>query len=609
VIETLASRARSFLIGVAVLLLLAPSFAALAEILPRISTEQVYVDTPFSVTFELSGTDSANPDLSALEQHFSIIGRSRANHLTLENGRVQRKQQLTLTLAARQAGEIELPSIDFGNVRSRPVTLTVQAQDSMPSKGEQVRLEVSLDPEEVLVQQQVVVSVRVLRPRSVDLDSARLSDPVVSGGDAMIESLGKDRAFTLERDGVTFDAIERRFAVIPQSSGLLTLEPLLLDARRVSGGLGLSNPFGVQIQPIQLRSEARQIRVKPAPELPSGERWLPAAALTLTEAWSGLDEAGRARVGEPVVRTIGVLADGVTAVQLPELAHPVPDSINQYLESPSLATQGNPDGLSAQRTEKRILIPVKAGRVELPAVELRWWNLEQGRIDTASLPARTVEVLPAAGSAVESGQGALDSQGTMAESAKAEEADELADGGVTNADPSEGTADFLPQSTPKALLWLLAGILVGALSTRAWRRSAPDGSASPGSERAVLPSKSFRDLLARAADAAGRDDAEAAQRGLIDLASQWPLRIGCSHGPLRSLAELEEQTGDDALRDAIRDLQKHRYGAPDACGGQWRGHALREALLAIRSRDAGASGTVAKEDIRLPPLKPDAHAG
>jgi len=558
---------------------------AFAEIQPRINATDIYAGTPFSVTYELEGKGVDEPNLAPLADDFEVLGSVRSSHISLEKGAMHRRQHLTLTLASRRAGEVELPALSFGPERSAAITLTVREASAIPQDGEALALEVELTPDAVFVQEQLLMVVRVLRPAGVDLESARLSEPKVSGGDAVIETLGKDRAYRTQRAGESFEVIERRFAIIPQSSGELTVEPMRLDARRLSGSLSLSNPFGVRIDPVTLQSDARRVTVRRAPPEEAATGWLPARSLALTEAWSGLDDAGRARAGEPIVRTIGVLAEGLTAAQLPALQPPAPPGVNQYPDTPHLATQHNPDGVSAQRTERLVLIPTAAGAIELPAMEIHWWDLTEARRATASLPARRVEVLPAAGAvATTPAQPAISTQ-AEAPTATGQPTD-AAPPPPANLDLGTGGSarpDSAHEFAWDALGWLSLGLLLGLILTRIKIRSVTWGMRSEPQPDRPSSSRRTSQLLANLGRAAARNDSQTAQRELIALA---PFLVEAGGQPLCSLAALLERLPDGPLKDAVIELQRHRYGRPDAGQSTWDGRPLRDALRALRQAPA-----------------------
>ena len=107
------------------------------------------------------------------------------------------------------------------------------------------------------------------------------------------------------------------------------------------------------------RSAALTLDVKTVPEQFPGGHWLPAKKVTLVEDWS--QEPPQFQVGEPLTRTLTLIAQGQTASQLLELPEWVPDAFKQYPDQPSLHDEKSSDGISAIREEKVAIIPNRAG--------------------------------------------------------------------------------------------------------------------------------------------------------------------------------------------------------------------------------------------------------
>ncbi|MFO6381238.1 protein BatD, partial [Pseudomonas aeruginosa] len=59
------------------------------------------------------------------------------------------------------------------------------------------------------------------------------------------------------------------------------------------------------------------------------------------------------------------------------------------------ADQSTDQGLIGSREEREALVPEQAGRIELPALEVVWWNTREDRLERTSLPPRTLEVAAA----------------------------------------------------------------------------------------------------------------------------------------------------------------------------------------------------------------------
>ncbi|MBF0097696.1 MAG: BatD family protein [Magnetococcales bacterium] len=266
--------------------------------------------------------------------------------------------------------------------------------------GDDLFLAVQATPQKVMVQGQVVLTVQFFR--AIEIAGAALSAPELAAEQAVLERLGEDRAYTSSHQGRPYQVVERRYALFPQKSGRLTIPPLRLEVQSGRRGLFafLDDSLAGRSGEIKRRfSEAVEIEVEPMASQAQGERhWLPAHRVQLLEKWQ--ESSLRLQVGESVTRTLTLLADGLTAAQLPELA-PLAlagqgEEMKYYPDQPQLRDQHEASGIIGMRQEKVAMVPTRAGKVVLPAIEVAWWNVDEGRREVARIAARTVEVAAAA---------------------------------------------------------------------------------------------------------------------------------------------------------------------------------------------------------------------
>jgi hypothetical protein len=206
---------------------------------------------------------------------------------------------------------------------------------------------------------------------------------------------------------------ERRFALFPQKSGLLVIDPITLtvsvpaDPARVRG-------FFSPTRKLTRRTDAIRLEVQARPS--SGSPWwLPASAVTLDSEWAGGTD--RAIVDQPLTRSINLRAGGVMDTQLPDISLPAIDGASLYAEEPTRAMGMNQRGLVAEQTIKWALIPQREGELVLPAITVQWFNTDTGRFETAALPAETLQVGPADESAYARSADAVRDGGAAAASA------------------------------------------------------------------------------------------------------------------------------------------------------------------------------------------------
>jgi hypothetical protein len=361
-----------------------------ATIVAALDRNPVAVNESFTVTFDAQGDLDDDPDFSPLETWFDILNRSQSSRVQIINGRMDSTKQWQLTLMAREPGRYTLPAIEFGKDRSNPLELEVRdAPTASSTPDSAIFLETELTPEAGYVQAQLVYTLRLLR--SVNLRSGSLSEPEISGVEVIVEKLGEDRTFETQRNGIRYVVLERSYAIFPQQSGTLVVEPTVFQGQIISRGSRFL--FDENVQAKRLKSEAFSIEVKPVPAQ-AARPWLPAHALRLQEEW--VDNPPRFRVGEPVTRTLTLAAEGIAAAQLPSLARTLPDGLKQYPDQPVVQDDKRSNGLFGIRQEKVAIMPSVAGRYELPAIEVPWWNIETGQQEIARIPARSIDVTAAA---------------------------------------------------------------------------------------------------------------------------------------------------------------------------------------------------------------------
>ncbi|MEJ2652806.1 MAG: BatD family protein [Gammaproteobacteria bacterium] len=562
-----------------------PAWAALQAYVDR---NPVAEDESFTLTLESDQDVDGSPDLSPLRRDFDVEGQGRSSNLTIINGSMSRKTQWQISLMPKHSGQVQIPPITVGSEQSQPLTVTVMPASqarAAPGNGD-LFMNVSVKPHTAYVQQQIIYTVRLYR--AVDLaNGSSLSAPSLPGGDAVVEKLGKDKDYETVRNGMRYDVIERHYAIYPQKSGSFDIAPLVFDGAIVQsgggGGIFAFNPFSQRTRHKRLRSQAEHIDVKPMPAAFHGSQWLPARNLQLDENWS--PDPPKFTVGQAVTRTVAVMADGLTASQLPGMTGGAISGVKQYPDQPVLKDTKDSAGVTGLRTQKIAYIPTHAGSFTLPAIKIAWWNTATDKMEAASLPAHTFAVLPGAagGSAPQSPP-----VPAVVPPAPAKAAPQAAVSA-----PSTSPAPPQPQSGAKPWPWLALLLGIGWAATLViwwWRaRRAPvTPAASPPTEQEA----SLRWLEKALQTACFADDAAGAKGVVLAWARRrWPeqppisltaVARACPHG----------------LADALLELDRALYAQAES---GWQGKELWRQFAANR----GAKGKEAEErrgDTGLEPL-------
>ncbi|WP_027148507.1 BatD family protein [Methylobacter tundripaludum] len=547
------------------LLNLVPGNVFAAQIGVSFDRNPVSLDESFQIIFTANDTPDNDPDFGPLEQDFEILGQSQSSNSSWINGQSSKTIQWTVNVMAKHPGSLVVPAVKFGDDASQPasVLVTQATANKAVDTDDDLFLEVEATPQSPYVQSQVLYTVRLYR--RVEIAQASLNEPEL--GDAVIEKLGDDSNYNTQINGVNYLVTERKYSIFPQKSGSLNIKPLMLTAEVVANTRPNFNGFfnSQMTKTKKISSKSVTLDVKPAPATFTGKLWLSAEQLVLKEEWSGDNQ--QMKVGEPLTRTLTLLAKGTTVGQLPEInIGKIDDRLKTYPDQPVLQEQKKPEGLIAFREEKIAIIPSKAGFYKLPAIEIPWFNSQSQKMEIAKIPETTITALDAAGT----------QQTPVTPVAPAE---------VQQPQKAEQSMPIsIPPQQQNIWLWVSVFLASGWLATLAYfliKRSAKKPVAEK-TEREIRLEDSVKSLKKACAD----NNAAAAKDALLAWGRQ---KYGAAS--LGAIAELS----DARLRDEVLYLNRILYSREPE---QWQGKKLFQAFVENKAREKIA----ATDDDKLEPL-------
>ncbi len=548
--------------GIVLLVFLSISAAAQEiDVRASIDRSSVRENESFTYSLRIEGDVRGEPNVSAIQDDFDVLNQSTSTSIRIINGQTEQIAEWQYQLMPRRAGRLRLPPVNIGGVESNSLELEVLPAPPPGDDVSDIFMEVVATPERAYVQSQVVFTLRLYV--GIGTGRATLTAPELNGVEAIMERLGEDAQYQTMRDGRNFLVRERRYAVFPQATGSLQIGPVTFEAM-VMPNRGFS-----RMQ--RFRSETATVEVLPAvappPEFPNAV-WLPASRVEIRERWNeaatsaGIDAF---EMGIPRTRTLTIEADGLLETQLPDVEIQPADGVRQYADQPELERSAGPAGLTVQRTERFAVIAQRPGSVELPSIELPWWNVDSEQWEVASLPARTLAVAPGA------------------------------DLVVQDLVPGEGEAAIaVAPVSPNywryaAMLLAIGWLITAALWWRSANRTRPESTAIRPRKRTTL--RQSRAVPAALLSACDSNDTASAQRLLLEwaqarLPDETPLSLG-------ALA----QRLPNAAAQAILELETYLYGRESKA---WDGRALGIALRSLQRADKKTTRGKGKDP--LPPL-------
>ncbi|MEZ7984975.1 MAG: BatD family protein [Pseudomonadales bacterium] len=382
-----------------------------------------------------AGEDPSDIDISDIEANFSVVNESSQSSFSMINGRTESVRTRVLILVPLKLGTALIPPLTLDKQTSKAIKIKVIK--ALPAanelKDQSVILESSVDKSEVVVGGQLIYIFRVIY--RVQLNNAEITPPSIEGAD--LTPL-EDKNYTRTINGQNYNVTEKRYAVFFSKAGLTTIPSQSLTALLSSNqrrNLGF-DPYA-RGRELRLESKALTVNVLSQPQAPTAiTHWLPAAKIELQE---NAQATQNSRVGEPITRSISIMAQGLPAELLPALMPQTPDSINNYPEKPELVNQEFIGGIAGKRSDTIAMVPTQAGTFTLPAISIPWWNTDSQRWETASLPARTITVLAAKKSSLSADNNPIESNIGNSNQANAQE---------------QTASDSLLGNTSKNTIWM-----------------------------------------------------------------------------------------------------------------------------------------------------------
>lgn len=503
------------------------------------------------------------PDLSPLAADFELSGQSSSRQMQMVNGAVTSKTTHAISLTPRREGIVAIPALQVGAQRTAPLVVSVDASSSVAStRGNATAfLETVVDDPDPYVQQSVGVTVRLFY--AVPLASGQLDLDTPEG--ASLQRIGEDVQSSREVNGRRYNVVERRFLLVPERSGALSIP----GARFVGRGSGgwMDDFLGGNSREMRANGAPKTINVRAQPAN-APQPWLPLRDLRLRYVAA----PQTLRAGEAAELVVEVIAQGATQAQMPELATPSVSGAQVFAEPPQYNETFSGGSPQVKLTRRYSIVPNGAGKLSVPGLKMAWWDVRAGAAKTAALPDLNLTVAR--------GSGGFASTVLPDATAPADAAGNL-----------QVAADDGMRIPARVWVWLAVGFaglwlltLIWALQHRRIPVAREGGVPAMGGVATRLPTHTLADLR-RAL-------------GTGELEEVGEVLRGMSAPPCIDLDQLTARLDAPEQRDAIEQLRRARWADGD-------GSAARAAL-----REAFRNGPVwhmAEKPVKeaLPPLYPE----
>ncbi|MGB1157851.1 MAG: BatD family protein [Porticoccaceae bacterium] len=570
---------RAIFLNIVISLIILGSSLSWAELQLIVDRSELEANETLQAVVRYSGSSSGgDPDFSPIEKDFEILSTSRQQQYSLINGQSQSSTDWKMLLLPKRTGQLNLPALNYQGERSQAQKIMVRAPGKSPGgRAQPVYTETSIDKTSVHIQEQIILTVRLIT--SVQLQDFSLSELDIT--DALVQRVGENQ-FQKVINGKNHLVLEIKFALFPQVAGKLTIPALRIGAYEARG-FSQFGSFSTRGNRIIRLTEEKTIDVLPKPAHIAVDQWMPSSQLQITETWS--NNSNRLKVGEPITRTINIRAQGLTAAQIQPLPELRGDDFKIYPDQAKLEDQINTGGVLGLRTETLAIVPNRAGALTLPAIAVRWWDTDNQRMQTSTLPAKSFQVI------------AADTPVTPTS-----ESNEVIDRDITHNAPDTQTPAGDPQQQPSQLIrWSLAlnALLIAALVALLYLRRWPTNNTPPGKNASNQDNPDLRQSLKLIEKQAADRDLKAMRDSIL----KWGRLVfpNSSLTSLEQLAELMEGEGKGRQLSAqFAQLDQHLFN-PQSDSSQFDAGTIIASLKAFKPSQTKSSKTSA---IDLKPLYP-----
>ncbi len=396
--------------------LLMPTLIWGAQFTASVNRNQVAVGESFTLKLELSGASAkSKPAVSDLKKYFDVTDRGQSSNMVIINGDVSSSTSWTYSVTPKEEGNITIPPVSIktsdGEVRSQPITIFVGKASSLPPVNQQQEVAITAKVSKRNPYKSEPITYTATLVSRHDLANVKLSEIKVDN--AIVEAIGEPTIYDKVQNGVSVKAVEAKYRITPLKPTQLTIPSLVIQGDIPVRGSRFDSlldneldPFGMfrdfdrfrafgitKLEPFSVAGSEITLEVKPA--VAGVDPWLPATSLDISENW---DDAQTLKVGEPIMRSLTIVAEGVASSQLPslEVQQNKADGFRIYVDNPVMEDSVKGGTVTSWRQENYTLIPQKAGTLTLPEISISWWDVNKNRIAYAAVPVRTLEIAPGA---------------------------------------------------------------------------------------------------------------------------------------------------------------------------------------------------------------------
>ncbi|VAW43994.1 hypothetical protein MNBD_GAMMA02-1336 [hydrothermal vent metagenome] len=382
----MSSTARNIMI----MLLLIGSTLAEAKIKASVDRQEVYLGESLTLTIATDKNTNSQPDFTLLDAVFHVGQTGKSSSTQISNGEMLTQTTWQVLLVPKSLGSHIIPPLEVDGESSQTIKIQVTKPDPDAQANGDIFIEIEADKTSAFVQEEILLTVRLLY--AINLKNGALTDPAAV--EVIVQQINKGANYTTQRNGKTYQVLERKYAIFVENSGKITLNPIIFEGEVTDNS---RQSFGMfqRGRPVRQVSQMLELEIKQIPPAFVSQAWIPAKQVTLQQSWS---QNKPYQVGEPITRTINLTVTGLSETQLPDLSIDDIAGAKIYQDKTDTLTRTDGQQLISSKVIKYAVIPAVKGSLEIPEFTLEWFDTNSQSAQTARIPATKLSIEAADGS-------------------------------------------------------------------------------------------------------------------------------------------------------------------------------------------------------------------
>lgn len=360
------------------------SWAAAPSVEMQLETTDLTEDMSVELSVVVKGLKDASEPSFENNSEVNLQSRGSSSQIQIINGSMSSSIVYQYVLNPKHSGTITFgPAfvvVDGKKYASQPLQLQVHKEQQSAHKTDEKSyfyVEADVTQKSLYVGQQTVYTFRFFN--RAQIANAQIEQfPSFQG--LVKEEIEKQKKYSINQNGIAWDVTEIKVALFPTSSGLLKIDPAVVSLQAITDSPGRRRSqfdsifedgfFGGRrnVKEFHLRTKPIEIQVKSLPENKPASF---SGAVGYLQVHANLSKTDL-KVGQSATLTLKLEGNAnIRDVQLPAINWP---DVKIYDDQPVVDIKTDGKQIVGSKTFKRAIVPIREGKLELPSIEVAYFN-------------------------------------------------------------------------------------------------------------------------------------------------------------------------------------------------------------------------------------------